>query len=135
MGQQTAPPTEQTAMTAATPAALGPVSAPPDGRGQIVFFRPSRLMGMPLGFNVSENNVDLGRLGNGRYFVHVAEPGSHAYAVGHSDPLSVDVQPGMTYYVQQNITGLIGNHAVLAQADQAAFEAAAPHMRAIAPNQ
>jgi hypothetical protein len=110
------------------------VGAPPEGKGQIVFFRPNRFVGAALSFTVRENDVPLGRLPNGRYFVHVAEPGIHEYEVGRNDTMRIEIEPGETYYVQQNISmGIIAGRAVLAPSDQATFETAAERMRVSEP--
>ena len=142
----TAPPAQQPAATApasapadsmapavAAPATALPegITAPPEGKGQIVFFRPNRFVGAALSFTVRENDVALGRLPNARYFVHVADPGIHEYEIGRNDTMRMEIEPGETYYVMQNTQmGIIAGRAVLAPSDQAAFEAAAPHMHA-----
>jgi hypothetical protein len=121
-----------TSETAAAPAAALPagISAPPEGRGQVVFFRPSRFVGAALSFTVRENDVDLGRLPNARYFVHVAEPGIHEYEIGNNDTMRMEIEPGETYYaIQSTQMGIVAGRAVLSPSDQAAFEEAAPRMR------
>jgi hypothetical protein len=107
----------------------GGISAPPAGKGQIVFFRPSRFVGGALSFTVRENEVALGRLPNGKYFVHIAEPGIHEYEIGRNDTMRMDIEDGETYYAVQNTQmGIVAGRAVLAPSDQAAFEAALPRM-------
>lgn len=136
--EQTAPadpaaPADQAAPAETTaPAAPLPegISAPPEGKGQIVFFRPSRFVGAALSFTVRENEQDLGRLPNGRYFVHVAEPGIHEYEIGRNDNMRMEIEPGETYYaIQTTQIGVVAGRAVLSPSDQAAFEAAQPRMR------
>lgn len=106
------------------------IVAPPEGRGQVVFFRPSRFVGAALSFTVRENEQDLGRLPNGRYFVHVAEPGIHEYEIGRNDTMRMEIEPGETYYaIQSTQMGVVAGRAVLSPADQAAFEDALPRMR------
>lgn len=106
------------------------ISPPPEGKGQVVFFRPNRFVGAALSFTVRENEQDLGRLPNGRYFVHVAEPGIHEYEIGNNDTMRMEIEPGETYYAMQNTQmGIVAGRAVLSPSDQAAFEAALPRMR------
>jgi hypothetical protein len=121
---------------AETPAPAAPVtypagiSAPPEGQGQIVFFRPNRFVGAALSFTVRENEQDLGRLPNARYFVHAATPGIHEYEIGNNDTLRLEIEPGETYYaIQSTQMGIIAGRAVLSPSDQAAFEEALPRMR------
>jgi Protein of unknown function (DUF2846) len=127
-------PAEATAPTApAVPLPAG-ISAPPEGKGQVVFFRPSRFVGAALSFTVRENEVPLGRLPNARYFVHVAEPGIHEYEIGRNDTIRMEIEPGETYYaIQSTQMGIVAGRAVLSPSDQAAFEAAAPRMRVSEP--
>lgn len=131
-----APATETTPETAPAAAAVPEVAlpagigAPAEGQGQIVFFRPSRFVGAALSFTVRENEQELGRLPNARYFVHAAEPGIHEYEIGRNDTLRLEIEPGTTYFVIQNTQmGVVAGRAVLSPSDQAAFEEAAPRMR------
>lgn len=106
------------------------VTAAPEGMGQVVFFRPSRFVGAALSFTVRENEQDLGRLPNARYFVHVTEPGIHEYEIGRNDTIRMEIEPGETYYVIQSTQmGVVAGRAVLSPSDQAAFEEAQPRMR------
>lgn len=124
---QTAPNEVQAPPAPALPAGI---NAPPEGRGQIVFFRPSRFIGAALSFTVRENGQDLGRLSNARYFVHTAEPGIHEYEIGRNDALRLDIEPGTTYFVIQTTQlGVVAGSAVISPSDQSAFEEAAPRMR------
>lgn len=114
----------------------GTITAPAQGMGQIVFFRPNRLMGAALGCTVFENDAQIARLGNGRYYVVAATPGRHEFATkGFSeDRLSLEVEPGETYYVRCNIaTGLMAGGANLSPSDKAAFVERAGKMRSWEP--
>lgn len=129
-------PTPVAVETVETPAAALPngISPPPEGKGQVVFYRPSRFVGAALSFTVRESDVALGRLPNGRYFVHVAEPGIHEYEIGRNDTMRMEIEPGETYYaVQSTQMGIVAGRAVLSPSDQAAFETALPRMRVSAP--
>jgi hypothetical protein len=125
---------EQAVAQAPAPTLPSGISAPPEGKGQVVFFRPSRFVGAALSFTVRENETPLGRLPNGRYFVHVAEPGIHEYEIGNNDTMRMEIEPGETYYaIQSTQMGIVAGRAVLSPSDQAAFEAAAARMRVSAP--
>jgi hypothetical protein len=128
----TAPETASTPAAPSAPAVVLPagISAPPEGKGQVVFFRPSRFVGAALSFTVRESEQDLGRLPNARYFVHAAEPGIHEYEIGRNDTMRMEIEPGETYYaIQSTQMGIVAGRAVLSPSDQAAFEEALPRMR------
>lgn len=100
------------------------VGAAPEGKGQVVFFRPSKMMGAAMGFKVREGDTELGKLRNGKYFVAVVEPGAHEYTV-HSetkDVLSMEIEAGETYYVQGTLgMGIIAGRPNLSPSDEATF--------------
>jgi hypothetical protein len=122
----------------APPAPAGPPSIippPAAGKGQVVFFRPSRFAGGALTFTVREGETDLGRLGSGRYFVHAAEPGIHEYVIGRNDTLRLEIEEGATYYMQNNIAmGIMAGRGVLAPSDQATFEGMFDDLRLYEPS-
>lgn len=106
------------------------INPPPEGKGQVVFFRPNRFVGAALSFTVREGEAEHGRLPNGSYFVHVAEPGIHEYEIGRNDTMRMEIEPGETYFVMQNTQmGVVAGRAVLSPSDQAAFVEAQPRMR------
>ncbi|MBN8842182.1 MAG: DUF2846 domain-containing protein [Sphingomonadales bacterium] len=86
---------------AVTPRAI---PAPPEGKGQVVFYRPGG-MGFALGCGVNENGERLSALGAGKYFILPTDPGSHSYTVKSeaTDLLTLEVEPGETYYVKCKI--------------------------------
>lgn len=114
--------------TAAAPAATqsGLIAPPPEGKGQVVFFREKKFAGSAVRYKVREGENELGKLSSGVYFVHVTEPGTHEYTV-HSeakDILTLEVEPGETYYVQGDITmGMLVGRPNLSPKDAATFEA------------
>lgn len=106
---------------AATPIEITP---PPAGKGQIVFFRPSGA-GVLLGCTVREGEQEVSRLGNGKYFVHVTEPGPHEYAVQSEakDVLNLEVEPDETQYVRCKISmGIMVGRPNLSPATQGDFD-------------
>lgn len=93
------------ASAAPTVTKLNEVPAPAAGMGQIVFFRPSRMVGMAVSFSVREGDKGVGKLTNGTYFVLDVEPGTKEYNISFEakDTLRLEVEEGETYYVIQSI--------------------------------
>lgn len=112
---------------AAAPAVEATLGAPAQGKGQVVFFRPSKFVGSAIGFKVREGETELGKLGNGNYFFIDVEPGAHEYVV-HSevkDVLPLEVDAGEVYYVQGGIgMGVMVGRPNLAPADKTKFDTA-----------
>ncbi|HVK51851.1 MAG TPA: hypothetical protein VM469_08965, partial [Pseudoxanthomonas sp.] len=72
--------------------------------------------------------TELGKLGNGSYFVLPVEPGAHQYVARSEakDVLNLEVEAGETYYVITTITmGFVGGHPNLTPSDEKAFQALA----------
>src|SRR6476469_689266 len=113
------------APVAAPAAATGHIAPPPQGKVQIVFFRPSKFAGGAFGFKVREGTTELGKLRSGNYFVATVEPGAHQYVV-HSeakDILNMEVEAGETYYVEGTMTmGFMAGHPNLSPSTQATFD-------------
>ena len=131
--QEQAAATEESASNAPANGAIG---APPEGKGQIVFFRDKKFTGAAIRYKVREGATELGKLSNGSYFVHVAEPGAHEYTV-HSeakDILNLEVEAGETYYVIGGITmGFLAGRPNLSPSDQAAFDGMKAKLKPAAP--
>lgn len=121
-----------TTAAAAAPAANGKIGAPPEGKGQIVFFREKKFAGAAVKYKVREGETELGKLSSGTYFVHVTDPGAHEYTV-HSeakDILNLEVEAGETYYVIGSISmGFLAGRPNLSPSDQAAFDAMADKLK------
>jgi hypothetical protein len=105
----------------------GRVAPPPAGKGQVVFFRESKLGGMALSFSVHEGDKGVGKLSNGSYFVAVSDPGEHTFTIQSeaTDRLTLEVESGETYYVKQSIgMGIMMGRPHLTPSDQAEFDKA-----------
>ncbi len=130
------PPAAAVAAPAAAASLPAGISAPPEGKGQIVFFRESRFVGGGVGFKVREGEIELGKLSNGTYFVHVADPGAHSYTV-HSeakDVLNMEIEAGETYYVSGGISmGVLVGRPNISPSDQASFEKLAGKIKPAKP--
>lgn len=99
------------------------IPAPPEGQGQVVFFRPGGT-GFALGCSVNENGQKVSSLGAGRYFVMVARPGRHEFTVQSEakDSLALEVEAGETQYATCRIKmGIIVGRPDLAPSTEAAF--------------
>jgi hypothetical protein len=102
------------------------ISPPPAGKGQVVFFRASKLMGAALSFSVHEGDQGVGKLGNGSYFVTVEDPGQHTFTIQSeaTDSLTLEIEAGETYYVKQTIgVGIMMGRPHLTPTDKEGFEA------------
>jgi len=80
-------------------------SSPKPGTALIYFYRPRRLMGMAVGYNVRENNATVGGLPNGCYFTYDATPGVHTFtaATETTASVTVNVQAGKVYYIEGSL--------------------------------
>lgn len=110
------------AKEAATPVA---VPAPPAGKGQVVFWRPSA-MGMAIRCTIRENGKMIGRVGNGKYMILTAEPGPHKYTTKTeaTDELNLEVEPDETTYVKCKIAaGIMAGRPNLSPSNKAEFDA------------
>jgi hypothetical protein len=122
---ETAPPAAPTSAAPAAEAARG-VPVPPLGKGQIVFFRRSRFARGGVSYSIREGDAGVARLGNGRYFIHITDPGIHEYNTESEWPhtVRIEVQEGETYFVQQllNNTRTMEYSPALTLSDRAEFE-------------
>lgn len=127
------------AIMAATPAAAavedaplvtksGPLGTVEAGKGMVVFFRPGSLIGGALGCTVREGEgtteVEVARLGSGKYFAVQATPGKHQYFTKGeaTDRLNLEVEEGETYFVKCKIgMGVVAGRANISPSDRAAF--------------
>lgn len=102
----------------------GVIGTPAPGKGQVVFFRPGSLMGAALGCTVHEGPAQIARLGSGKYWVAVVEPGKHSYNTeGEAkDVLTLEVEADETYFVKCNIgMGVMSGRANLSPASTEDF--------------
>ena len=145
MGQETAAAVEAPApAVTAVPAMVeapivtksGTIGAAPAGKAQVVFWRPGSLMGMALGCTVREGEgtaeVEVARLGAGKYWVHTAEPGKHVYyTTGEAtDRLNMELEDGETYFVRCAIgMGIMSGRAQVSPSDRATFLGRAKKMK------
>ena len=119
-----APAAAETPPAAPAIADAGLIGEPPVGKGQIVFFRPIG-PGLAIGCGVHENGVKISGLGFSKYFVLVADPGTHKYLVESEtkDVLTLEVESGETYYVKCSIgMGIIMGRPNLSPSDKATFD-------------
>ncbi|WP_295499326.1 hypothetical protein [Sphingorhabdus sp. EL138] len=99
------------------------IPAPPEGQGQVVFFRPGGT-GFAVGCSVNEKGQKVSSLGAGRYFVMVAGPGRHEFTVKSEakDNLALEVEAGETQYATCRIKmGIMIGRPDLAPSTEAEF--------------
>jgi len=100
------------------------IPAPPEGQGQVVFFRTGG-QGFAMGCSVNENSEKISSLGAGRYFMMVAEPGPHSFSAKSEakDTLNLEVEPDETQYVRCKIKmGFMAGRPDLAPSSKAEFD-------------
>ncbi|PHR15743.1 MAG: hypothetical protein COA41_15605 [Sphingopyxis sp.] len=100
------------------------IPAPPEGQGQIVFFRTGG-QGFAMGCSVNENDEKVSSLGAGRYFMMVADPGPHSFSAKSeaTDTLNLEVEPDETQYVRCKIKmGFMAGRPDLAPSSKAEFD-------------
>ena len=102
----------------------GTIAPPPQGSGQVVFFRTS-VVGALLGCTARENDAELARLGVGKYYVVPLTPGVHTFSaksIESKDKLRIEVEPGETYFVKCSIAmGFMSGHPKLSPSDEKTF--------------
>lgn len=110
------------------PTKSGTIGPAPAEQGQIIFYRTGSMFGAALGCTVHEGegaaDVELARLGSGKYYVVNAAPGKHQYYTkGEAkDRLNMEIEAGETYFVRCNIgMGVMSGRANLSPSDRAAF--------------
>jgi hypothetical protein len=109
--------------TAATSVAATPSAA---SSGTVVFFREKKFAGGGVNYKVRENGVELCKLKSGTFCTVQVAAGKHEYVV-HSeakDVLTLEVEPGETYYVAGGISvGFLAGRPNLSPSGKAAFDA------------
>jgi len=109
-----------------------PAGASATGTGTIVFFREKKFAGGGVKYKVREGEVELGKLSSGSYFTIQAPAGKHEYTV-HSeakDVLTMEVEPGETYYVVGGISiGFLAGRPNLSPSDKATFDGMKPKLK------
>ena len=111
------------------------IAPPPEGKGQIVFFRRGGI-GPLISCAVSENGARVSRLPPGKYFVHVTTPGAHSYTVSSEakDTLNVEVESGETQFAKCNIRmGILAGRPNLAPSNKEEFDKGAGKLKLVEP--
>jgi outer membrane murein-binding lipoprotein Lpp len=120
------------APTATAPAAASTNTAPGKDQGTVVFFRESKFAGSAISYKVRENQVELGKLSSGNYFIVNLPKGPHQFEV-HSeakDVLHMEVEPGQTYYFLGTLSmGFMAGHPHLEPSTAAVFESMKPKLK------
>lgn len=129
------------ALTVATPVAFGvaaptllaqesegyQIPTPPEGMGQIIFYRTGGLSGAALGCAVFDSGEEekLSSLGAGRYFVLHSEPGARDFSVKSletKDAITLEVEEGETQFVRCKIkAGFLSGRANISPSSEKEF--------------
>lgn len=99
--------------------------APPDGKGQVIFWRPSSFVGGAMGCGVNLGTERISALGNGRYFLVNMDPGTYEFNAKSEakDVLTLEVEDGETSYVRCTIRmGILVGRPNLAPSSQQEFD-------------
>lgn len=95
------------APAAANPGRPAPAElpSPPEGKGQIVFWRSGTMVGGAMGCGVNIGKERISALGAGKYFILNIEPGAHEFNAKSEakDVLNLEVDAGERYVVKCSI--------------------------------
>jgi hypothetical protein len=95
------------------------------GKGLVYLYRTGKVFGAMVGYDVLDNNVKIGGLPIGSYFVYQAAPGLHVFTASteSTSAATLQVEAGKTYYVQGTLgVGMfVGRpHLYIVRADEGA---------------
>jgi len=82
------------------------VSAPPEGRAIVYFYRPARQYGWVISPKVLDNDLYVFNLANGKYIEYVVNPGKHEFRTDtpHIDePLTFKIDQGETHFLRLDL--------------------------------
>lgn len=130
----TAPAVEAPAAAPETPAVAAAPAA--TETGQVIFFRPGKLLGAALGCTVHNGDTQIARLGSGKYYAVSLKPGKHVFKVESEskDLLTLEVEAGETYYVQCSIgMGAMVGRPNLSPSDKASYDKIAAKLKPWVP--
>jgi Protein of unknown function (DUF2846) len=120
-----------TVLAANAPAAPVVIPAPPTGKSQVVFWRPSA-MGMAISCNIREDGKMLGTTNNGRYWVLTTTPGAHKFTTKSeaTDTLNTELEADETAYVKCKIgMGIMAGRPNLSPSTKEEFDAKSAKMK------
>ncbi len=114
-------------------ATLGPsfqrVEKIPENMGLVYIYRPSKLMGGAVKYEVEANKVLVTHLPSGGYYPYFAKPGATEFSAQteSKSAVNIEVKAGETYYIKGTlgIGFFVGRpHLVIVPADEGAKEIA-----------
>jgi hypothetical protein len=132
-----AAPAPAVAFASAVPEAIAAtIGKPEDGKGLVVFYRPSKFVGGAVGFKVREDGRELGKLRNGNWFAVQVAPGEHAYDVHGEkhDVTNIEVEAGETYFLSGAMgMGVFAGRPNLSPSNAEAFATLLPKLKPSKP--
>jgi hypothetical protein len=140
LGPAQAPPPVDTASADADIAEHSAIDVPlpPQGKGEVVFFRRHAVLSLGQWFKVRENGKAICKLTNGAYCFVVVDPGTHTYTAKFEpefkDHLTLQIGPGDIYYVEGSTSkALLVGAADLSPSDHDSFADASRHLKPAPP--
>ena len=81
-------------------------SAPTPNLATVYFYRTHSSLGAATGVDIKDNDLDIGTLQDGTYFVYHANPGQHTLTAttDTTSTQNLNFQAGATYYVKAGVT-------------------------------
>jgi hypothetical protein len=81
------------------------VSGPSTNLATVYFYRTQSARGAVVGVDIKDNDLDIGTLQDGTYFVYHANPGQHLLAAttDTTSTQNLKFQAGATYYVKAGV--------------------------------
>jgi hypothetical protein len=91
-------------------------------KGLVVFYRPKKMGGSAIRFNVNHSEGSLGVLNNGAVLYRYFEPGQHQFwsQVISQDSIMINVEAAKVYFVKGEVKmGVVAGRPKFRQVDQA----------------
>lgn len=105
-----------------TPAVPATITEADPEEGLVVFYRPKRMGGSAIRFNVNHSEGSLGVLNNGAVLYRYFEPGQHQFwsQVISQDSIMINVEAAKVYFVKGEAKmGVVAGRPKFGQVDQA----------------
>lgn len=77
----------------------------PENMGLVYIYRPGKVMGAAVSYQIKANGVPITRVNPGGYYAYLAKPGEIEFLAKteSSSSITIDVKPGETYYIKGTV--------------------------------